>query len=392
MLDGIRHDRRMTNRCIEYIQSQAVRDSWTRIAEHVGCDEKTVRNVAQEFVDRLNSEYQPTMPLWLGIDETKLAGEMRGIFTDVQNRVPVDIIRGRDPRSVAKWLTVNNARDFVQVVTTDMHRPYLNVINSLLPGVPVVIDKFHVVRMAGNGLDKARIRLGKLAGRKVNLGWKRSKTLLNKAYRNLSEKQRFNLDMWLDNEPDLAQAYWFKEEFYAIYDLPKSEADAALDDWIDRVKHSPVKTDFREILSALKNWREHILAYFDNPITNGYTEALNGVAKVINRQGRGYSFEVIRARVLGMAERKKAAQAKPVVERVVAPDPLTTRPMKEVVEEAMALAREAEGRCQSCGGIFDESELYFRHEGAFPIFDISPETIQIVCGSCNARLHTGAAN
>lgn len=392
LLDGIRHDRRMTERCIQYIQSQAVRDSWTRIAEHVGCDEKTVRNVAQEFVDRLNSEYQPTMPLWLGIDETKLAGEMRGIFTDVQNRVPVDIIRGRDPRSVAKWLTVNNARDFVQVVTTDMHRPYLNVINSLLPGVPVVIDKFHVVRMAGNGLDKARIRLGKLAGRKVNLGWKRSKTLLNKAYRNLSEKQRFNLDMWLDNEPDLAQAYWFKEEFYAIYDLPKSEADAALDDWIDRVKHSPVKTDFREILSALKNWREHILAYFDNPITNGYTEALNGVAKVINRQGRGYSFEVIRARVLGMAERKKAAQAKPVVERVVAPDPLTTRPMKEVVEEAMALAREAEGRCQSCGGIFDESELYFHHEGAFPIFDISPETIQIVCGSCNARLHTGAAN
>ncbi|MFB2351108.1 transposase, partial [Priestia megaterium] len=85
-----------------------------------------------------------------------------------------------------------------------------------------MIDKFHVVRMAGNGLDKARIRLGKLAGRKVNLGWKRSKTLLNKAYRNLSEKQRFNLDMWLDNEPDLAQVYWFKEEFYAIYDLPKS--------------------------------------------------------------------------------------------------------------------------------------------------------------------------
>ena len=28
----------------------------------------------------------------------------------------------------------------------------------------------------------------------------------------------------------------------------------------------------------------------DYPITNGYTEALNGVAKVINRQGRGYTF------------------------------------------------------------------------------------------------------
>lgn len=392
LLDGIRHDRRMTERCIQYIQSQAVRDSWTRIAEHVGCDEKTVRNVAQEFVDRLNSEYKPAMPKWLGIDETKLAGDMRGIFTNVENRVPVDIIRGRDPRSVATWLMLNNARDFVEVVTTDMHRPYLNVIRDQLPGVPVVIDKFHVVRMAGNGLDKARIRLGKHLGRKVNLGWKRSKTQLNMAYRNLNDKQLMNLHAWLDNEPELAQAYWFKEEFYAIYNLDKSEADAALDDWIDRVKQSPVKGDFKEILSALKNWRKQILAYFDHPITNGYTEALNGVAKVINRQGRGYSFEVIRARVLGMAEGKKAAQAKTVVEHVVAPDPLTTRPMKEVMEEAMALAREAEGRCQSCGGIFDESELFFHHEGAFPIFDISPETIQIVCGKCNARLHTGAAN
>lgn len=389
LLDGIRHDRRMTERCIQYIEGQAVRDSWTRIAEHVGCDEKTVRNVAQEFIDRFNAEYRPTIPEWLGIDETKLAGGMRGIFTDVKNRVPVDIIPARDPRSVATWLTVNNASGVIKGVSTDMHRPYLNVINGMLPGVPVVIDKFHVVRMAGNGLDKARIRLGKQAGRKVNLGWKRSKTLLNKAHRNLSEKQRFNLDMWMDNEPELAQAYWFKEEFYAIYDLPKSEASDALDDWIDRVKQSPLKADFKEILSALKNWREHILAYFDYPITNGYTEALNGVAKVINRQGRGYTFDVIRARVLGMAERKKAT-AKPAP--VVVPDPSTTRPVKEVVEEAMALAREAENRCQSCGGIFDESELVFHHEGAFPIFDISPATIQIVCRSCNARLHTGSAN
>ena len=47
-----------------------------------------------------------------------------------------------------------------------------------------------------------------------------------------------------------------------------------------------------------KNWRNEILAYFDHPISNGYTEALNGVAKVINRAGRGYSFEVLRARLL----------------------------------------------------------------------------------------------
>jgi hypothetical protein len=33
-------------------------------------------------------------------------------------------------------------------------------------------------------------------------------------------------------------------------------------------------------------------------MTNAYTEALNGVIKVANRNGRGYSFEAIRAKVL----------------------------------------------------------------------------------------------
>lgn len=48
-----------------------------------------------------------------------------------------------------------------------------------------------------------------------------------------------------------------------------------------------LKADFKTLTTAMKNWRTEILAYFDHPITNAYTEALNGVAKTINRQGRG---------------------------------------------------------------------------------------------------------
>lgn len=41
-----------------------------------------------------------------------------------------------------------------------------------------------------------------------------------------------------------------------------------------------------------------ILEFFTHPVTNAYTEALNGVTKVANRMGRGYSYEIIRARLL----------------------------------------------------------------------------------------------
>lgn len=401
-LGGIRHDRRMTERCIEYIEGQAIRDSWTRIAEHVGCDEKTVRNVAQEFIDRFAADYRPKVPEWLGIDETKLAGSMRGIFTDVKNRLPVDIIPTRDPRAVAQWLHSNQARGIIKGVSTDMHRPYHKVVHDLLPGVPVVVDKFHVVRMAGNGLDQTRIRLGKAAGKKTNLGWKRSKILLNKARRNLSEKQLWNLEMWLDNEPELAEAYRLKEDFYAIYSLPKAEAHQALDNWIERASTGPLKKDFKEILSALKNWREPIMAFFDYPITNGYTEALNGVAKVINRQGRGYTFDVIRARVLGRTQRI-SKKVKPVVLPAPparhAPSPPSPpvesmhgmRPIQDVAKELRELADEAEGRCHSCGGVFDESDLVYHHEDvAMPILEIK-EKVFVMCRQCSIRLHTETA-
>ena len=46
------------------------------------------------------------------------------------------------------------------------------------------------------------------------------------------------------------------------------------------------------------NWRPEIFNYFDTPITNAFTEALNGLAKIANRMGRGYSFEAIRAKLL----------------------------------------------------------------------------------------------
>jgi len=40
------------------------------------------------------------------------------------------------------------------------------------------------------------------------------------------------------------------------------------------------------------------MAYFDHRYSNGPTEALNGLVKLAQKMGRGYSFEAIRAKVL----------------------------------------------------------------------------------------------
>ena len=85
-LAGIYPDMRMTQRCVEYIQAQCLRDTFVRIAEHIGCDDKTVRTVAGTHIADLNAQYRPWLPEWLGIDETQIDGQLRCIITDVVNR------------------------------------------------------------------------------------------------------------------------------------------------------------------------------------------------------------------------------------------------------------------------------------------------------------------
>ncbi len=43
----------------EYILTQSMRSTFTRVAEHVGCDEKTVRNVTSGIVQQINKGRAP---------------------------------------------------------------------------------------------------------------------------------------------------------------------------------------------------------------------------------------------------------------------------------------------------------------------------------------------
>ena len=47
-------------------------------------------------------------------------------------------------------------RDKVEVVSMDMWKPYRRAVQAVLPQARIVVDKFHVVRMAKEALEKIR--------------------------------------------------------------------------------------------------------------------------------------------------------------------------------------------------------------------------------------------
>ena len=73
----------------------------------------------------------------------------------------------------------------------------------------------------------------------------------------------------------------------------------------------------RSLFSVSSPWitEPWILGYFDHPITNAYTESLNNLIRVMNRLGRGYSFEALRAKILFAEGAHKHTNSRPKFEK-----------------------------------------------------------------------------
>jgi transposase len=289
---------RMTARCAEYVRQQSLLKPFTHVANDLGINEKTVRLIAREHIAAMNAAHRPYAPRVLGIDELTLLGKRRGIFVDIEGKRPLDLLEDHSRPVVTQWLHRLPHRHRVQVVSIDMWRPYRDAAADVLPQAVVVIDKFHVIRMANDAMETVRKSLQRSMQDKSRRESKRNRYLLLRRPPKLRPDQAFALDGWLKNAPDLADAYEAKENFFGIYDATtREDAEAAYAMWLETLTPG-LKVAFKPLITSMTNWRKEIFAYFDHRVTNAYTEAVNGIVKIANRTGRGYSFDVIRARLL----------------------------------------------------------------------------------------------
>lgn len=294
-MDDKRH---MTRRLVEYVQRRSLERTFAEVAADIGVDEKTVRNIFNEHVAKLDAEYQPSTPEWLGIDELFLIRKPRCIFANVSVNTLVDILPDRNKPTVINWMRSRIDRNAVEVVTMDMWRPYRDAALEVLPNAICIVDKFHVVKMANHALDTIRKSFREGLDAKGRRKLLRSRHLILKRRNNLTAEELKSMQEWTDAVPILFNAYQAKEDFFDIYECStKLEAMELYDTW-KACLDPHTAAAFSDLIRAVDNWRPEIFAYFDTHVTNAFTEALNGMVKIANRMGRGYSFEAIRAKIL----------------------------------------------------------------------------------------------
>lgn len=170
--------------------------------------------------------------------------------------------------------------------------------------------------MGTNGMEAARKAIRKGLQRKARLQLKDDRYILLKHGSRLTDREREILGVIHHDFPSLALAWRCKERFFAIWEqTDRQSASEAMDAWIASVPPE-MAVFFKEALSALATRRDHILNYFDQRITNAYTESINRLAKSINRMGCGYSLDVVRAKMLYDTN---ALEKGTMVERVARP-------------------------------------------------------------------------
>lgn len=287
-----------TTRLITYIRTHCFRETFAALARRVAMDEKTVRRVFDDCVAEIESRTRFRTPRFMGIDELKIIGAYRAMITNIERRTVFDMRKNRRKADLLDYFKALPDKGEVEWVAMDMYNVYRQIIHETLPEARIVVDRFHIQRMANDVLEVMRKHCRACLPEKDRLKMKDERFLLLRRQHELSSEDVEKLLAWFERFPDLGGAHALKEGFFSIWNQPdRDTAEAAWQHWLSNVTPE-LEPAFKPLTRAMTNWREEIFAYFEKPITNAYTESSNNIAKGMNRMGRGYSFEVIRARML----------------------------------------------------------------------------------------------
>ena len=199
----------------------------------------------------------------------------------------LDMVEGRSKQAFKEWLAARPQawRDRIEVVAMDGFTGFKTAAAEELPEAVAVMDPFHVVRLAGDALDRTRQRVQQdtLGHRGMTgdplYGVRRT---LHTGADLLTDKQHARLEAVFKIEEHIeVEATWgIYQRIIAAFRHPdKTIGKQLMQAVIDSISGGvpAALTELRRLGRTLKQRAADVLAFFDRPGTsNGPTEAING--------------------------------------------------------------------------------------------------------------------
>jgi transposase len=211
----------------------------------------------------------------------------------------LDMVEGRSKQAFKTWLAdrEDSWRDAVEVVAMDGFTGFKTATAEELPDAVAVMDPFHVVRLAGDALDKCRRRVQQAIhghrGRKSDPLYSARRTLHTGADL-LTDKQKDRLAALFAHDAHVeVEATWgiYQRIIAAYREQDRRRGRELMTKLIESINHGVPKA-LNEVITlgrTLKKRAVDVLAYFDRPGTsNGPTEAINGRLEHLRGSALGF--------------------------------------------------------------------------------------------------------
>lgn len=336
VIDQVPARRRTTTRLRQQI-GLSVGESARSVAEVAtehGVSWPTAHAAFCEVADQVLDDPEPVRVL--GIDETRRGRprwerneEGRWFRVDPWDTGFVDLsgvqgllgqTTGRTSAAVAGWLYAQTPafRASITHVAIDPCAAYAAAVAQVLPHAQLVVDHFHLVKLANDMVTAVRRRVtwqqrGR-RGRAVDPEWANRRRLLT-ARERLSDKNYQK--MWnalRANDPgnEVLAAYIVKEELRALLALARRPPDRhRLRHQLHRFYELCAEVNMPEVsklAGTIETWWPAIAAFIDTRITNARTEGCNRLIKQVKRAACGFrNLENSRRRIRFHCTRKQRA-------------------------------------------------------------------------------------
>ena len=211
----------------------------------------------------------------------------------------LDMVEGRSKQAFQRWLADRDPawRDGIEVVAMDGFSGFKTAAAEELPEAVAVMDPFHVVRLAGDALDRCRRRIQQIIhghrGR-ANDPLYRARRTLHTGLDLLTDRQHRRLEQLFayDAHVQVKVTWGVYQRMIAAYREPDRARGQELMTKVIAALNNEVPKPLTELVTlgrTLKKRAVDVLAYFDRPgSSNGPTEAINGRLEHLRGSALGF--------------------------------------------------------------------------------------------------------
>ena len=261
----------------------------TRVAEILGVNPQRVWTVFNHWISKARASDDPSAITRLGVDETssKKGHSYVTIGVDLDTARVIHASEGKGKqciKSIAEYLVSKGVKkDQVKELSMDLSPAFIAGAGESFPKAQITFDRFHVVKLLNEAMNKVRID-----ERKEHEALKNHKYTFLKNKEKLSDKKRQALDEMITLYPTLGEAYRLKELFNDLWTMPdKATASAFLKDWCVQVEKAKIAA-FQKFANTVKAHWTGIIHFVESNITNAILESINSKIQLAKRRARGF--------------------------------------------------------------------------------------------------------